>query len=911
MRVDIVRASTWNNANLMPETNTEADLAKLAELTIAVYVEEFATDKRVLYIGDPHSRGPERLARVARSLDLISPQARVRGTRRGSRVQPRGWPDDDNRAVWDLVLVPDLSAADLIRDEHIERVASWLAEGGVLIAGSDGSPPPGQDRGLSYEDLFDLLQAQFDSVRMVGQAPFHAFSLVDLAPPGELEVTFDGSLLDGAGQRADRFVALCGDRDVVLDAYAVVQIPAEGSTSARPERRPEPTRREPNASEGRVSRLDEQVREQQDALDAAGVHAEELERELSLIQADLAGAEAKLKSTQRDLERAEEERRRAEAAAAEAREKASRPKPAPAAKPARAGDAVDGEEYRRVEMQLREAGRELTALQQEVARRGTLARDLIEELAEARTHAGAIAGAETSVVAPPENAERYVTDAVERAVMAEADKVELQFRLDEVRGELALVTQSRAADLEEMHRLEAALRGTVRGLNARLAEVTELHQQAQARLALSLDDAVSGSEAHRELQRQLAETQEKLESEMARASALRSAAERAATVPPVEGSVQPATGDGETMAAREGELLGALMQARDRISVLAQDLEGARAQLAAVRGDGDTRVEQTRAGYEARIAEVVAEAAESSAEVERVLVQNGELKAKLDTMERAEARLRGEVMGTAMRLADREEAVRALLARGDSTGEVAGDEAAVAELRAELTLAQAEVRTLQSQLDEATDAAEESREDAAADVAVRADSENRLRARDATIARLQSELTQATLRYRDAQRDLESNAQSLAQKQEEVQSARAEGAVEAEQTERELEQLSGEIERIEGEREAAEATLTAAKQILTGLVDGLPAAGAATAAEGGGFQALRSRIAQQEAEAQDREVLLRSLTAQLQERDDRIRALERFDPTNVDSPEVLKARLLELEERASRLAEELANERAN
>ena len=64
-------------------------------------------------------------------------------------------------------------------------------------------------------------------------------------------------------------------------------------------------------------------------------------------------------------------------------------------------------------------------------------------------------------------------------------------------------------------------------------------------------------------------------------------------------------------------------------------------------------------------------------------------------------------------------------------------------------------------------------------------------------------------------------------------------------------------------------------------------------------------------QASDQELLLRSLTAQLQERDDRVRALERAreGDGSADSPEVLREQLLEMEERVARLTEELGHER--
>src|SRR5690606_19694165 len=65
--------------------------------------------------------------------------------------------------------------------------------------------------------------------------------------------------------------------DVVLDAYAVVQVPSSAQAKVR-ER----------------GELAERLREQQDALDAANVHAEEIERELSQARSELTEAQAAL-----------------------------------------------------------------------------------------------------------------------------------------------------------------------------------------------------------------------------------------------------------------------------------------------------------------------------------------------------------------------------------------------------------------------------------------------------------------------------------------------------------------------------------------------------------------------------------------------------------------------------------------
>ncbi|MCB9591746.1 MAG: hypothetical protein H6719_03345 [Sandaracinaceae bacterium] len=928
----------------MPEPTTEADLAELA---ITVYVEELATDKRVLYVGDLESRGPERLAKVARSVELVTPRARMRGTRRGARVQSRRWPTDEDVGRWDVVIVPDLVAAGLGDESQIEQVGAWLADGGVLVAGSDGS-----ERGLGYEALFDLLVESFDSVRMVGQAPFRGFSLVDFAPPGDLDVTFDGSLLEGAGERAQRFLALCGDDDVVLDAYAVVQIPSASIRSEAPAPRP--------AEAARVSELTERVREQQDALDAANVHAEELEHELESMREELDQSRraAELRGAKNDEGRAELERRRAELdrrraelddRRAELDRKAaelSRARPAPPADDGRrreleakvaqlqaelsrsAAKPAEDAEYARLEAQLWESGRELTELRQEIARRAVLVRDLVEELVEARAHPAALVTEEDVPLPPAQPMEatlswsgeelrvalqHQVAESVERAVAAEAEKAELQFRLDEVRSQLAVSEQARENDVEDLRRMEAALRGTVRGLNARLADVTELYQQVQARLAITEDDRRAQAEQNVELQRELGETRERLELEIARASTIREVSEQATTLRPAGGDAGP--------SAVEEELRAELARCREEATELALAERRAAGEAQVTRAahlELEQRISGMRLGYEARIAEVVAELETTGSEAERAMVQTGELKSKVDILERNEAQLRGALMGTRLRLADREEAVSALLqmAAAHADGSTAPtleppptttegptpDE--VEALRRELEEARSEAVTLRAQVEEAA------REPAPVEAEPAPDLRNVLGARDALIARLQSELASSVERHRALDQEVAKATAALDAQRERTESARVEGAVGAEESVRELEELTDRLEQSELERRAALEALAGARAILAELADGLPEGGAPVGAVGAGdARGLRERLARLEAQAADREVLLRSLTAQLQERDDRIRALETFDAEDEDDPDALKAALLEMRERAQRLAEELDNER--
>ncbi len=894
--------------------NNHASEGEFAELALAVYVEDLVAQKKVLYVGDPTSAAVERIGRAAHRVDVVSTRSRVRGTRRGGRVSSRRWPGEEDEGLWDVVIAPDLPAAGLADEDRLADVARWLAPGGVLVAGTpDPDGPEANASAIGYEDLFDLLDCTFEHVRMLGQAPFTGFSVVDFAPEGgEIEVTFDGSLLEGGGERAARYYALSSERDVALDGFAVVQVPSGAVPSAE-------ARRRPPSGEGRVSELSARLREQQDALDASNVHAEELERELTSMRAELDRSQSELEHARARAEQARADRDALEETAEELRaEIDALSNEPPIDEPPVDEPPVDEppvEEYARMETALQRCGQELSEARLEVERRGTLVRDLVEELREIRGGAPGIepsakpaepepaprpsAPAPSSAPAAPGKVE--LDDAAERALRAEADKADLSFRLDEVRGELAMAERRCAQELEEMQRLEAALRGTVRGLNARLSEVIELHQQTQARLALAEDDRAAAEAQNRRLVRELAESREHLELEIARAE-VRGGAE-AVEPSPVPVTDEPAAApvaDEElsrlraieaSAAAREGALLGALMQAREEAAELASNQREGLGQAEQAREalvELEHRVEGMRAGYEARVSELVRELDDVAGQSERALIQAGELRSRADSKEQVEAALRGEIAGVRFRLADREAAADALRGR-------------VEELSEALDAAKRAPATVEY----ARDTDDEAR---VAELAAA------LGTRDALVGRLQRELADAAERRRALERRLDEHASKLGAVREELESSRSVSDVRDEEIQRELADVSERLERSERERERALEGLEEARGILAELALDIPVGrgGAARREDGASARELRDRLARLDAEAADREVLLRSLTAQLQERDDRLRALERTDAPERDGedPRGLQQKLLEMEERVARLTEELEHERA-
>ncbi|MDQ3033324.1 MAG: hypothetical protein M3Y87_12970, partial [Myxococcota bacterium] len=194
----------------------------------------------------------------------------------------------------------------------------------------------------------------------------------------------------------------------------------------------------------------------------------------------------------------------------------------------------------------------------------------------------------------------------------------------------------------------------------------------------------------------------------------------------------------------------------------------------------------------------------------------------------------------------------------------------------------------------------------------------RVSTRDALIGRLQSEVVNAAAR-RDVLegrvRELES---TIAQLRESLDSARAVADVRADEERRQAEQLQVRLAEVERSRERTtrehddtRRALAEAREILSQIAVGLDG----SSSEAGGAAPtsdarLREQLRELQREGEDRELMLRSLTAQLQDRDDRLRALDRMRKGEGGGEESeLIQRVLLSEERAVRLERELEQER--
>jgi hypothetical protein len=220
---------------------------------------------------------------------------------------------------------------------------------------------------------------------------------------------------------------------------------------------------------------------------------------------------------------------------------------------------------------------------EEVARLRGLLRDAVAHLDDL-----ALAGPEPATASEPSQGE-----AVARALEAEAARAELQFRLDELMGHMALAVGDVGRPGEPLDVACARLAGTARGLLSALAEMEDGRDVARARLLLAEQDLLWEQAHARDLERELSEAREHAELELVRARGLVAQAELAALAPPIETLRGELAGvqarSLETQRALEAAV-DAFERSRSSDAQRSQQLSLARAELAQLQADRDQKV---------------------------------------------------------------------------------------------------------------------------------------------------------------------------------------------------------------------------------------------------------------------------------------------------------------------------------
>gem|GEM_PF-2385005 len=414
-------------------------------------------------------------------------------------------------------------------------------------------------------------------------------------------------------------------------------------------------------------------------------------------------------------------------------------------------------------------------------------------------------------------------------------------------------------------------------------------------------------------------------------------------------TTREATG-GETSQSLRDELAGV----REEASSFSEQRDHARAEnlrLTALVSCLEDRFEGARRGYELRVAEVSAELRHAKVRLELGIAEVQDLRelAAAQRENQAPARpsaaaiakrdaLRGELAGALARLEDREAALAALenteaqeaqgatSPQGEPSDALSADDA----LRDQLDALREQVEALKETETELTIRFADAEELSELEANRANDLASTVAARDALVNRLQLDLADEERRGRAAEETGDRARVENERLREAVVAASEDvGQVEAlEARVGELEQaLKGSVTReasAGGRMDAAEEVLREARRDLSSLVDGLTEDGAHTSHTSVGIDApsagdgdtsstdeaseearLRARLSELEREVSDKDTLLRSATAQLDERGERMRALEGQRASASETE--LRQKLVDLQQRTAKLSEELAH----
>jgi SAM-dependent methyltransferase len=252
-------------------------------IVLAAYAEPIAAGRRVLFIGPAISALPSHLVdRGARLVHVCDPDpvrvAEATAKNRTGNISFSALADGHfalRDGAFDVCIVEDAGITDPV--PLVKRIRRALTPRGVALLASanrDVRVPllPHRPSGvisLDYYALYDAVKAEFEHVRMLGQAPFVGYVVADFAPEGTPEPSLDTAFLPNGAEEPELFVAVASQQPVQLEAFAVVQLPyrsvvsGNGSNDAEALRR---ARTESQAAKSKLSELEAQLAAEKQAV---------------------------------------------------------------------------------------------------------------------------------------------------------------------------------------------------------------------------------------------------------------------------------------------------------------------------------------------------------------------------------------------------------------------------------------------------------------------------------------------------------------------------------------------------------------------------------------------------------------------------------------------------------------------
>jgi hypothetical protein len=342
-------------------------------IVLAAYAEPVASGRRVLFVGPASSALPARLVeRGARLVHVCDPEpvrlAEATAKNRTSSISFSALADGHfalRDGAFDVCIIEDGGISDPI--PLLKRVRRALTPRGVLLMASlnpEARSPlmPYRSSGviaLDYYALYDAVKAEFEQVRMLGQAPFVGYVVADFAPEGTPEPSLDTAFLPGGAEEPELFIAVGSQQPVDLEAFSVVQLPYRSVVSGN-QQDGEALRRSRGAEQQartKLNELESELAKERQAIATRDAKLREAETRVFARDAELAGL-------RQELEHKNQLLKQQEASLSELNAKLKQgPSPEEASAAARDLAALEqalaerGEHVRKLERELREAER--------------------------------------------------------------------------------------------------------------------------------------------------------------------------------------------------------------------------------------------------------------------------------------------------------------------------------------------------------------------------------------------------------------------------------------------------------------------------------------------------------------------------------------------------------------------------
>ena len=458
-------------------------------IALAAYAEPLIDARRVLVCGDATSNLAEHLvSRGARSVHVFDTDpARVAeaATRNSTRNVSFATLNEDGFALrdgaFDVAVIENLAGVGDVGFvlKAIRRALSTRGAALIACANPDVDVPllasPNVPKiSIDYYSLYDVVAEEFEYVRMLGQTPFVGYAIADFAPEGDPLPSLDTGFVPGGAEEPEWFVALASEQPVVLDEFAVIQLPF-GSTwqnrgnddneerleAARAaERRARERATTLEAENQRLSRnagtrdeteqlermkkelarRDDWIRELEARCTAADARADQVESELEAEREknldselpDRPELETTIRELTEQLKAASDRQSTSDLAVAgyEAELARLRAREAELEEQLEAGDPKTQQEIDLLERQLNERGQEVLRLSRDLKKLEQLSRNLIRELAEEREGGGRPATEELSAL------REKLDSLAHKNASREADLVALHWTVSALEGKL-------------------------------------------------------------------------------------------------------------------------------------------------------------------------------------------------------------------------------------------------------------------------------------------------------------------------------------------------------------------------------------------------------------------------------------------------------------------------------------------